>query len=88
MLLSQVVIGEEHSAESSHKMADLTSEAEVQDVFAHIYKRDGGINFLYTSAGAVSSEDKSSDNSGEPRLNLRRQFHTACLCCKTVFLAC
>ena len=57
-----VVVGidlKEHSAGSMSEVANLSSETEVQDVPARIYRRSGRIDFLCNNAGAASPEDKS-----------------------------
>lgn len=82
-----VVVGvdrKEHSAGSLPEIADLSNEAEVQDVFARIHDRFGRIDFLYNNAGAVSFEDKSVVNTSSETLDriFADNFRTAWLCCK------
>ena len=82
-----VVVGidrEEHSVGSLPQIADLSSEVEVQDVFARIYERTGHVDFLYNNAGAVSTEDKSVVHTSSETLDriFAANFRTAWLCCK------
>ena len=82
-----VVVGidrEEHSVGSLPEIADLSKEAEVQEVFARIYERTGSIDVLYNNAGVVSAEDKSVVDTSSETLEkvFAANFHTAWLCCK------
>lgn len=82
-----VVVGvdrKEHSAGSLLEIANLSSEAEVQDVFARIHDRTGRIDFLYNNAGAVSPEDNSVLTTSSETLDqiFAANFRTAWLCCK------
>jgi NAD(P)-dependent dehydrogenase (short-subunit alcohol dehydrogenase family) len=82
-----VVVGidqEEHTTGSLSLIANLSSENEVQNVFARIFKMNGRIDFLYNNAGAVSSEDKSVLNTTTETLDriFAANFRTAWLCCK------
>ena len=74
----------EHSVGSLPQIADLSSEAEVQRVFARIYEATGRIDFLYNNAGAVSTEDKSVVDTSSETLDriFAANFRTAWLCCK------
>ena len=69
---------------SLSEIADLSSEAEVEDVFARIHNRTGQIDFLYNNAGAVSAEDKSLVSTSSQTLDriFAANFRTAWLCCK------
>ena len=82
-----VVVGidrEDHTTGSLTMIADLSSENEVQDVFARIHQKTGHIDFLYNNAGAVSPEDKSLVNTTSETLDrvFAANFRTAWLCCK------
>lgn len=82
-----VVIGvdrEEHSVGSLPMIANLSSQAEVQEVFARIHEKTGRIDVLYNNAGAVSSEDKSVLTTSSETLDhiFAANFRTAWLCCK------
>jgi NAD(P)-dependent dehydrogenase (short-subunit alcohol dehydrogenase family) len=82
-----VVVGidqEEHTTGSLSLIANLSSENEVQNVFARIFEMNGRIDFLYNNAGAVSSEDKSVVNTTTETLDriFAANFRTAWLCCK------
>lgn len=75
---------ENHATGSLTMIADLSSENEVQDVFARIHERAGHIDFLYNNAGAVAAEDKSLVNTTSETLDMifAANFRTAWLCCK------
>ncbi len=82
-----VVVGvdrQEHSTGSLQEIADLSSEAEVQDLFARLHEKTGRIDFLYNNAGAVSSEDKSVVNTSSETLDriFAANFRPVWLCCK------
>lgn len=82
-----VVVGidrEEHATGSISMIADLSIEAEVQDVFARIHETTGRIDFHYNNAGTVSPEDKSVLYTSSETLDriFASNFRTAWLCCK------
>jgi NAD(P)-dependent dehydrogenase (short-subunit alcohol dehydrogenase family) len=75
---------QEHTVGSMPFVANLSNEAEVEDVFSRIHEQAGHIDFLYNNAGAVSSEDKSVINTSSETLDqiFSANFRTAWLCCK------
>lgn len=82
-----IVVGidrQDHAVGALSRVADLSQEAEVRDVFADIHGQTGRIDVLYNNAGLISANDTSALETSTETLEqiFAANFHTTWLCCK------